>query len=156
MDLGMTALGNWKAQQGGCTHIQVTSPTPILVRNRRVSQPGRIPPFFSPSLPTCSSSTRSMTSSTFPFLPLPQLHRTDLQEPAAAAPPDFCFRFLFKVHELQHGILKALPQAKPSHGGARCPRIAYTADISCIRRRSSSFPSSCAYSKSHRIAPQSL
>ncbi|KAF8478707.1 hypothetical protein DFH94DRAFT_694056 [Russula ochroleuca] len=22
MDLGMTALGNWKAQQGGCTHIQ--------------------------------------------------------------------------------------------------------------------------------------
>jgi hypothetical protein len=23
MDLGVTALGNWKAQQGGCTHIQV-------------------------------------------------------------------------------------------------------------------------------------
>ncbi|KAH9043266.1 hypothetical protein EDB85DRAFT_1914351 [Lactarius pseudohatsudake] len=23
MDLGKTALGNWKAQQGGCTHIQV-------------------------------------------------------------------------------------------------------------------------------------
>ncbi|KAH9005121.1 hypothetical protein EDB86DRAFT_1719979 [Lactarius hatsudake] len=22
MDLGKTALGNWKAQQGGCTHIQ--------------------------------------------------------------------------------------------------------------------------------------
>src|SRR6266404_810991 len=30
MDLGQTALGNWKAQQGGCTHIQVShtcSPT---------------------------------------------------------------------------------------------------------------------------------
>ncbi|KAH9079382.1 hypothetical protein EDB83DRAFT_2342284 [Lactarius deliciosus] len=23
MDLGKTALGNWKAQQGGCTHIQM-------------------------------------------------------------------------------------------------------------------------------------
>ncbi|KAI9509353.1 hypothetical protein F5148DRAFT_765871 [Russula earlei] len=26
MDLGKTALGNWKAQQGGCTHIQKISP----------------------------------------------------------------------------------------------------------------------------------
>lgn len=31
MDLGMTALGNWKAQQGGCTHIQVRSPTPTVI-----------------------------------------------------------------------------------------------------------------------------
>jgi hypothetical protein len=51
MDLGMTALGNWKAQQGGCTHIQVRSPTPILDRNRRVSQGGRIPLFPPSSLP---------------------------------------------------------------------------------------------------------
>ena len=62
MDLGKTALGNWKAQQGGCTHIQVRTSirrysTRVLVR---VSQRGRIPPF-----PSCSSSTRSMTSSEF-------------------------------------------------------------------------------------------
>ena len=31
-----------------------------------------------------------------------------------------------KVHELRHGILQALPPAKPSYGGARRPRIAYT------------------------------
>jgi hypothetical protein len=169
MDLGMTALGNWKAQQGGCTHIQVRSPTPILDRNWRVSQGGRIPfspppppppplpPFFRP---TCSSSTRSTTSSTFPFLTLPYLDRTDPQEPFGKlfvccvlllthhpnpithllftlACPDFCFRFRFrfplspveKVHELRHGILQALPQAKPSYGGTRRPRIAYTLQI---------------------------
>lgn len=36
MDLGKTALGNWKAQQGGCTHIQVRPtcahiPLPVVV-----------------------------------------------------------------------------------------------------------------------------
>lgn len=73
MDLGKTALGNWKAQQGGCTHIQVRS----LIRSYStvvcaISQGGRIsspsaPPFFSFSL--CSSSTKSMISSEslFPF-----------------------------------------------------------------------------------------
>jgi hypothetical protein len=60
MDLGRTALGNWKAQQGGCTHIQVrTSIRRNSTRVLRVSQRGRIP--FPP--PLCSSSTRSMTSS---------------------------------------------------------------------------------------------
>ncbi|KAI0006005.1 hypothetical protein BJV74DRAFT_13573 [Russula compacta] len=29
MDLGNTALGNWKAQQGGCTHIQVGEIPPL-------------------------------------------------------------------------------------------------------------------------------
>lgn len=33
------------------------------------------------------------------------------------------------MHELRHGILQALPQAKPPYGGARCPRIAYTLQI---------------------------
>jgi hypothetical protein len=159
MDLGMTALGNWKAQQGGCTHIQVRSPTPILDRNRRVSQGGRIPlspppaplpPFFGP---TCSSSTRSMTSSTFPFLTLPYLDRTDLQKTlfllllthpshpyysgarhysgnAITSPPGFLLPLPFttfpveKVHKLRHGILQTLPQAKPPYGGTRRPRIA--------------------------------
>ena len=51
--------------------------------------------------------------------------------------PDFCFRFHFQpsnfqVHELRHGILQALPEAKSSYGGARCPRIAYTAETSYI------------------------
>jgi hypothetical protein len=49
MDLGKTALGNWKAQQGGCTHIQVRS----LIRSYStvvcaISQGGRT---FSPSAP---------------------------------------------------------------------------------------------------------
>ena len=78
--------------------------------------------------------------------PLLKFNRTDLQEPfgekknffAAADTSSnlpFCFRFsvflfphfsrLMKVHELRHGILQALPQAKPPYGGARCPRIAY-------------------------------
>lgn len=44
MDLGMTALGNWKAQQGGCTHIQVrTSIRRNSTRVQRISQRGRIP-----------------------------------------------------------------------------------------------------------------
>ena len=63
MDLGGTALGNWKAQQGGCTHIQVrTSIRCNSTRVLRVSQ-RRIP--FPP--PCYSSSTRSMTSSELYF-----------------------------------------------------------------------------------------
>ncbi|KAI0258836.1 hypothetical protein BC834DRAFT_909522 [Gloeopeniophorella convolvens] len=34
MDLGKTALGNWKAQQGGCTHIQVGYPSSFSVLAR--------------------------------------------------------------------------------------------------------------------------
>jgi len=63
MDLGKTALGNWKAQQGGCTHIQVrlhvlhifASPPPLL---RIISKmEGSLYP------PSYSFSTKSMTSS---------------------------------------------------------------------------------------------
>ena len=42
----------------------------------------------------------------------------------------FTFSRLIKVHELRHGVLQTLPQAKPSYGGARCPGIVYAADIS--------------------------
>jgi len=37
------------------------------------------------------------------------------------------------VHELRYGILQALPQAEPPHGGARRPRIEIY-DMPAVRR----------------------
>jgi hypothetical protein len=129
-------------------------PTPILVRNRRVSQGGRIPlfPSLSPSLsPPLFSGPNLQFFNEINDLkyvsyssPLPSPTRTFWEKLLLThhpcPPPDFSasalllflphFTRSMKVHELRHGILQALPQAKPSYGGARCPRIAYTADIS--------------------------
>ena len=53
MDLGKTALGNWKAQQGGCTHIQVRPtcahiPLPVVVHFLKTegAPPSPPPQFF--------------------------------------------------------------------------------------------------------------
>jgi len=59
MDLGKTALGNWKAQQGGCTHIQVRTSYVRCSTRCSTTRENPFPP------PLCSSSTRSMTSSEF-------------------------------------------------------------------------------------------
>jgi len=40
-----------------------------------------------------------------------------------------------KMHELRYGILQALPQAEPPHGGARRPRIEIY-DMPSVRRSS--------------------
>jgi hypothetical protein len=86
MDLGMTALGNWKAQQGGCTHIQVS---PL----RRCFDRGRHSP---PPLFACSSSTRSTTSSAFPLSSLTltwTCQKSLLTHPSPPAPRIFASAF---------------------------------------------------------------
>jgi hypothetical protein len=120
MDLGMTALGNWKAQQGGCTHIQVS---PL----RRCFDRGRHSP---PPLFACSSSTRSTTSSAFPLSSLTltwTCQKSLLTHPSPPPPPGYLLPLSpvrsRKVHKLRHGILQALPPTKPPHGGARRSRI---------------------------------
>ena len=129
MDLGKTALGNWKAQQGGCTHIQVgPSYTDARPSSAHISRLGRIPP-------PCSSSTTSVTSSE--FLPIFDFFffvaRKNLLTHwggfSFLLPPFPLFFFprhvphFEKVHELWDGILQTLPPTKPPHGGARCPRV---------------------------------
>lgn len=123
MDLGVTALGNWKAQQGGCTHIQVGP----LRRCSTAAGAHPTPLFFAVLQRDQRSQVRLLSS------PLPWDGRTEEnllthppRTPLPLPPPAFCFRvwsFFEKVHELRHGVLQALPPAKPPYGGARCPRI---------------------------------
>ena len=128
MDLGMTALGNWKAQQGGCTHIQVS---PL----RRCFDRGRHSP---PPLFACSSSTRSTTSSAFPLSSLTltwTCQKSLLTHPSPPPPPGYLLPLSpvrsRKVHKLRHGILQALPPTKPPHGGARRSRIEISSSRCC-------------------------
>jgi hypothetical protein len=135
MDLGKTALGNWKAQQGGCTHIQVRVPfkRSYSAVGLRISQGRSNPPpfpffftlqFFNEINDLKYVFPRLKKKKTFPTPHPPSPASSSVVRVVVVADTSSSGVFFnFKVHQLWHGILETLSQAKPPHGSARCSDI---------------------------------